>query len=75
MGEEEYPATSQVSLLNLSDKRITHLSASLSRATIVTEDNQVAVLVDQNFPDIAQFIQVCLAEQCSPTLRNSFRFV
>ena len=44
--------------LNLSDKRISHLAVSLSRTTILTEDNQMAVLVDPELDKIANLIQV-----------------
>ena len=44
--------------LNLSDKRISHLAVSLSRTTLLTEDNQIAVLVDPELDKISSLIQV-----------------
>ena len=44
--------------LNLSNKRISHLAVSLSRTTLLTEDNQIAVLVDPELDKISGLIQV-----------------
>ncbi|XP_063690395.1 E3 ubiquitin-protein ligase UBR5-like isoform X2 [Bolinopsis microptera] len=55
--------------LNLSDKRISHLAVSLSRTTILTEDNQMAVLVDPELDKIANLIQMPCRE--FPELRNT----
>ena len=58
----------QVVELGLAGKRITHLSASLARATILTEDNMVAVLADLELDKIGDFIQVRGLELLNRTL-------
>lgn len=47
------------SLLGLTDRKITHLSTSMSRGTVVTSDSYVAVIVDQELQKVASKIQVC----------------
>ena len=66
-------------VLGLKDKTISHLSVSLSRATLLTTDNKVAVLVDRKLSEVADFIQVrcyfvILSETNDTTLYNKVRY-
>ena len=48
----------EVVTLGLADKKIVQLSSSLSRTTLVTDDNHVAVLVDHSIETLTDYIQV-----------------
>ncbi|KAL5247971.1 hypothetical protein ACHWQZ_G017216 [Mnemiopsis leidyi] len=55
--------------LNLSNKKITQMAVSLSRTSLLTEDNQIAVLADPELDKIVNLIQMPCREFSE--LRNS----